>query len=617
MVYFNCTSVVHTLYMSYIMTKEFEKEKACLIIPSHVKHLVELIPNIVQLPFVKNVIVIESSDNLLENRMLKDLCFSDIDKIFVVGMERIGMWLLDQGDTYGIKAIVVEEGANVIVDINKWIEFVSTFSDVRRDKLSPKYINEIWKLNGSLQLYGVWKNVFVHDLEMQKYMHNKTFMNKLLKYINKIFKNEEEKKLPQIVFFDNYALAACKNCSRMIEKNILSKIVQIISQWDYEIKPHPNDKTEWKYEKNYSVDHNKDIPIEIIRLQNLNYNVHEKIYISYGSTGCITNEIFLLDGHPYIIFLYKILRLYQIEYPGELILKEFFNKCGDMQKNRIFVPETFVELNDILYQIIEKGKFDENKRRDLKKKEIIDNGKEVRKLYKKIFDELPDELNETSLMALAHNEWDVLAKNDILVNQNNYKIIFNIGTHDVEQKQDHDVSEIKMFRWYIAKGAIVKVNLHRIYCVNQDSDFIQNFNLEKIVWLDSEIDEKGRHIFNNCDAMVEFSIEYKTWLSVRDIVIDADIEWDLSYEALLRLRNKNLENMAQIIDQLTVDNEVREQSIQQMNGYLKDWEKEVYNRDEEIKYLTQQRDEARARSIDSMSLKQLIKHCIKRIRDIC
>lgn len=78
MIFFNCTSVFHSFIISYIMIREFPEpeKKACLIIPGHVRNLVDLVPNLMALPFIADVLVVgESSIDLNENAVLKDLIF--------------------------------------------------------------------------------------------------------------------------------------------------------------------------------------------------------------------------------------------------------------------------------------------------------------------------------------------------------------------------------------------------------------------------------------------------------------------------------------------------------------------------------------------------------------
>lgn len=590
MIYFNCTSVFHTFIISYIMIKEFSEsnEKACLIIPGHVGNLVNLVPNLKTLPFIGDALIVEESCmDLDENSILKTIQFSNIDIVFVGGMERLGMWLFRKGKAASARVIIFEEGANIINDIDKHIEFICKFGGVKGGELLSEDIHEIWKLNGTIKNPGLKNSIRVYDLQMQRYLHDEKFIKNILKYLDIIFTSREEKKLAPIIFFDTYALAACKNCDRLTEKNILRKVVEIISEWKYEIKPHPNDFVEWKYEKNYCVSHNTNVPIEILRLKNLGLNSQGEIYIAYGITGCITNEIFLLEGEPYIIFLYKILQLYGIEYPGEALLKQLHEESSDTQKKKIFFPESLAELKVILQQITGKKVLSEENLSYLKEKELLETKREVRKMYKNFISNLPDELNETSIMHMAgDNEWRILASKKILVNQSKYRIEFVFPGISGAEKH--------LFRWYIARGAIVKVNLEGIHCYDQEDHLVQEISINDIICLDGEIDENNWCRFNNCDSLIEFIVSQKDYFTLQKIVIEAEIEWELSYEAMLQLKNKNLENLTHIIDRLANDNEVREQSIQQLNGYLKDWEREVHNRDEEIKLLIQQRDELNA-----------------------
>lgn len=588
MIYFNCTSVFHSFIISYIMLKEFpeSKQKACLIIPEHVRNLVNLVSDLKTLPFIANVIVIEESCvDIQKASALTDISFQNGDIIFVGGMERIGMWLIRKGYEHHLKVILFEEGANIITDMNEYMEHAETLGSIKKGELLQEHIHEIWKLNGMIWMPDQKKDIKIHDLEMKKYLQNPEFMQKLSACMDRLFVQQKKEMPAPVVFFDTYMLSAGKHCSRRIEKMILHKVVQTISEWDYEIKPHPNDSAEWKYENGFSMAPHTNVPIEILRLRQTEPDRQEAIYISYGYTGCIANELLLLDGFAYVIFLYKILRMYGIEYPGEVLVKNLYEQCSDIQKKKIFVPDTFTEMKMVLYQIT--GKEPVNKEESLKEglRELTDTGRDVRMIYRHMFANLADELNETSLLCMdGCHEWKVIASKKILVNERKYEIAFDLsnicGLKDAE-----------VFRWYIARGVIVKVKLQRIVCLDRKTEAVFEFGEKDLTWPDAQKDENGWYVFHNCDPIVEFRALQKDGKPFQKIVIESEMEWDLSYEAMLLLRNKNLEHMTQIQERLIRQNEDGEKEIRQLNGYLKDWEKEVHNRDKEIKMTIAQRDE--------------------------
>ncbi len=592
MIYFNCTSVFHTFLISYMMLKEFSAspEAAYLLIPGHVSNLVALVPNIRQLPFVADVYVVEESCmNLEEYSVLKAISFQHTDTVLVGGMERLGMWLIQKGKAHGCRVIIFEEGANIIHNPDKHMRFIYTLGGVKKGELLAEDIHEIWKLNGVSDMSVTDRNILVHDLEMRKYLHDAQFLNRLLTCMDLLFLQEVRCKLAPIVFFDSYVLAACKNCSRSMEKHILQKLVATLSDWNYEIKPHPNDYTEWKYEKDYTVSSCSNVPIELLRLRQSADDTQEEIYIAYGITGCITNELFLLGGSRYVIFLYKILRMYGIEYPGESLLQQLYEACTQMQKKKIFFPETFTELKIILNQITGKEVLSKEEISHLEEAERSSAYRLVRNRYKDLYKNLVDELNETSLLyknKKQNTEWEVLANNKILANRQRYTISFTFEQR--VQTNDMDV------RWYIAKGIIVKVKLHRISCFDENHHLVAQIASHDLKWLEAQREEHGWYTFDNCDAMAEFSIRQKQGRKICSIVIEAEIEWNFSYEAMRLLRNKNLEKMAGTVESLVKQTEENERTIRKLAGYLNDWEKEVQNRDDEIKNTIRQRDELNA-----------------------
>lgn len=596
MIYFNCTSVFHTFLISYIMLKEFpDAEKtACIFIPEHVKNLVELAPKIKGLPFVSQVFVVEEAcADLNENLMLKTIPFCADDIVFVGGMERIGVWLFQNGKAHGARVIIFEEGANMIQDADRHIEFVHTLGGLKKGDLLLEDIHEIWKLNGKIKTSAKNNGMLVHDLKMRKYLHDKQFLNKFLTCLYQLFRQEEPCSLARIVFFDSYVLAACKRCSRTTEKNILKKVTEVLSAYDYEIKPHPNDWTDWKYEKDYPVCKYANVPVEFVRLSQLHANLQEQIYITYGITGCIANELFLFGTSPYVVFLYKILRLYGIEYPGEFLVEQLYEQCSENQKEKIFFPETFTELKVLLGQISGKEALKKEDFVHLKEKELEDTGRKVRKIYKDLYKNAADELNETSLMHRGGDkEWKVFVSKKILVNERQYSIEFDLpSAYGTENTNRHEPWREQTFRWYIARGAIVKVKLQHIMCFDQENDLMREIYPQDLIWLDAVRDENGWYMFQNCDAMAEFSVREEVSRRMRKIVIGAQIEWDLSYDAMLLLRNHNLKKMSETAESFWKECEEKAKTIEQLQAHLKAWEKEVQNRDEEIKMTIRQREE--------------------------
>lgn len=81
-----------------------------------------LAPNLMALPFVANVLVIEESCvNLDENAVLQEITFYDDDMVFVDGMERLGIWLIHKGQKYHLRVVIFEEGANIITEIEDMV----------------------------------------------------------------------------------------------------------------------------------------------------------------------------------------------------------------------------------------------------------------------------------------------------------------------------------------------------------------------------------------------------------------------------------------------------------------------------------------------------------------
>lgn len=565
------------------MEKEFadSTEKATLIIPGHVANLVEKKENLEKLQFVEKVMIVDSSiNNKNIDRYLSSVKIIETDIVFVGGMERIGVWLLKKARQVSAKSIIFEEGAEIIHEIEAHLNLIRTLGGIAEEDIKPSDINEIWKLNGWMKSNPF--NIKQHNLEMCDTLKDAEFLNRFIRVIEEIFKREEIYPSARIVFFDSYLLSPLKNCTRAIEKNILNNLVSILQSKDYEMKQHPNDSVHWKYKSDYRISRNNKVPWEVVRLFQ-GVNDHDKIYITYGITGVITNELFLLGGTPYVIFMYKILSNYGIEYPGIDLVETLYANCNQEMKERIFFPETFVELKAILDHLTCGHEKIES---EILKKQIINEKKQANKQlcmeYNRAVKKCPDELNESGVLALVEGTWTEIAKQQLLINQLQYELEFEIS-----KSFKSDKSENILLRWYIVKGLIVNVRIKKITAYDADDKILTVCSDHDVRYLNERDCVNGFHFFDDCDSQVEIWVPIET----NKLIIEATLKFDESYQGILELKNRNGQYYASVIERQTKENQSLETNIKALTGYLEDWENEVKKRDLEIKETIWQREQ--------------------------
>lgn len=96
MLFFYCTSVFHIFIILYCMRNRYniEKDKAIILIPEHVESLVEKVPKIKELGFVKDVYLVNSDLSYEEiDKKLSDVAIKENDTVHMIGWSRLGLWL--------------------------------------------------------------------------------------------------------------------------------------------------------------------------------------------------------------------------------------------------------------------------------------------------------------------------------------------------------------------------------------------------------------------------------------------------------------------------------------------------------------------------------------------
>lgn len=135
---------------------------------------------------------------------------------------------------------------------------------------------------------------------------------------------------------------------------ILNLILKYVEQTDIVVKLHP--RTNKNMYQNLCKVIDMPIPYEIITL---NSKISNKVLISIYSTACLNPKI-IFDEEPYVILLFKLVDLSLLTPHLSRNSFDLAYKVKDsyINSNRLFIPETVEELQEILIYL-EKGTLEE------------------------------------------------------------------------------------------------------------------------------------------------------------------------------------------------------------------------------------------------------------------
>ena len=162
-------------------------------------------------------------------------------------------------------------------------------------------------------------------------------MNNVFNYNSSL--NIEKK----VLLIDTFYNATFKSGKSINYINIVNKIIECFDN-DIIIKPHPSEKTKHFKNSEYVI---SDIPFEIL-LSNSN-NIENKVLVSIASTATVTPKL-LFNKEPVVILLYNL--LFDSLNVWNEYYDEYFKKIQKIySRDRVYIPSSIDELNEILHQI--------------------------------------------------------------------------------------------------------------------------------------------------------------------------------------------------------------------------------------------------------------------------
>lgn len=594
MIYFNCTSVFHIFLIAYVMRKNYKggAEKCTLLMPSHVNNLIEYNKKIRNLGFVEAVCIIDTQNpDISVKEQVNKIGLRNTDIVYLVGWEDIGFSLLENAGMLDCERNVLEEGMFIISSIEERNEFIKRDPHYGYIDYKTSDFNAIYKLDiqehKSINDYGTnYKN-----LEFKKYLNDITFLNILRMDMAKVFSNNITETDAPIIWFDTHFIQTRKMAGFSYEKKVLNTIVDVIKKYEYVIKPHPSDNITLKYSEDYNISYNANIPWEIERIMNLDISKSKKhVYLSLTPTGAILNDISIWRTDTIVMFLDKIYKNFGI-YP---VYEERLNSFMHFAKNEgivIYRPSNLQEMKVLLDNIVGDSADNEaGKNNDAVNMNCDVENSILAAEYHDISKNISDTTNIGTLYMCVNGVWHIVSSIEYLPSDYTGEMIFNVKNEQLEKLEEIEDESIR-FRWYVARGIIVKIKINEITCFSDSGEKTDSLDIAKVQYLDSDQEYDGWQTFNNCDALVEFSANRKLLNGNFEIRIKADIKFDRSFDGMRNLRTRNCETMSKTIDMLTRDNDIREQNITELQGHLNDWINIAKQKDEKISELERKIDE--------------------------
>lgn len=165
--------------------------------------------------------------------------------------------------------------------------------------------------------------------------------NDYLQIFNELFGYQQKDIIEEKIIYFEQPLESIPGMN-----NAIFELMNRVLKSDYIVKLHPRSNTK-KYSK-HNIYGDNSLPWEIICM---NSNIDDKVLISYYSAVCFTPKL-LFDKEPVVILLFKMDNLPKssmVSKKSEVFLKLFIETYKD--KSRIFVPESYNELEKILIGI--------------------------------------------------------------------------------------------------------------------------------------------------------------------------------------------------------------------------------------------------------------------------
>lgn len=359
---FKCTSA-YTVFISVILSELYYKDNyKVLLVADTNKPLMSFIDS-----FKSNIIWNEII--ILNEGSFEKL---DVEKQVFTILENytIDIFHLFLYDLYSLtfmkympkeaKVILTEEGTMTYQplkhykrDFEKLKENKDLSQNVNDLKMNWERIDEVFLFEPRLFDGSINKPVKKIDIEYLLKDYNKR--NDLIDKLNKLFSYSLKNKNYEVVYFDTY-LCDRNYISLDYEKYYLNNIVDVIKEYNYVIKLHPNETKDF-YKTRYdniaiNIECNSLVPWEVIYLNIIHYYPNKKlILISTCSTSMYNTQIIgqHIFNNIYVIYLSQIAKNYLLDSKAldfEINNIERFKKLS--YSSKMYTPKNFTEFRKII-----------------------------------------------------------------------------------------------------------------------------------------------------------------------------------------------------------------------------------------------------------------------------
>ena len=357
-VFFYCDSQANIL-TSYFMKKMYYDKyyKSVLLVDSQSNNTIECARRASEYKIWDEVEVVDSKIKMQTyfDRLAKN------DKVFVYALQNEmarEFFAYAKDKCY---AAIVDEG---VLIFNEFLALQKNDEKLQIVDVQKSTV-EAWCYEP--QVVDLPSNVNVNKIGLQDFLNKVDDLHELKKEIKTLFDikplTEQEKK-SRIIYFDQY-FTLCGRTSPEVEKYFLKKIEYLCGNETMLIKPHPmergfNNKYEWMNSNIYS---NQVAPWEAIYFVNFYHEeMKPDIYISGESMSLATPLIMFGDENYVIINLMNICRkiygkpAWKVSEYAERVCK-----YAEKASKKMFFPEDFCELDELLQILIPNRNVDEKK----------------------------------------------------------------------------------------------------------------------------------------------------------------------------------------------------------------------------------------------------------------
>ncbi len=280
-------------------------------------------------------------------------CLDENDEIYIFSLlNRFARVLYQKAFDVSAQIRIIDEGVRVFNDFLKWQKQNpgELYAGIDVETVSM----EGWCYEP--RLYHLPSNIDMHRIELAETLHDDEYRERLQNEVRKVFAIEESEEA-EVIYFDQYFTLYARTTG-VTEKYLIQKVASICGEEHMTIKPHPMERGfSGKYDGVGSkLMTSQDSPWEAIYFVNFYKKSNHKIICLSGESTSLTAPLIMFEDKNYVsIFLWHIYKHY-IK-PIDWNVEDYFQQFGKLAEENdlnFYVPETFVELKNMLDRLLDR-----------------------------------------------------------------------------------------------------------------------------------------------------------------------------------------------------------------------------------------------------------------------